>query len=249
MVDIETQEKAIKNREFYFSMLKTKVFVNKGDENLSPGNGKKVEVVCPFCLETRFICFTDANRVGNTLHSHCSRIIRTHSPLIGTKIGRLFIVNFGPIIQRKKQRDTTFLVECECGVEKVCRTNVLKSGDALSCGCYNRELTAQRRGQLSHFWNPNLTEEERRGRRDGDVKKWATQVKRRDDFTCQVCGSEEKLVAHHLNSYKSDKENRYNVENGITLCRECHTDFHCNFMGDYRQPCNEDDFEQYLLQV
>lgn len=35
-----------------------------------------------------------------------------------------------------------------------------------------------------------------------------------------------KLNAHHIRNYSSDKENRFNVNNGITLCVDCHKEFH-----------------------
>lgn len=52
-------------------------------------------------------------------------------------------------------------------------------------------------------------------------------VMERDEYTCQVCyktgGS---LAVHHLNGYNWDIQNRYNPNNGITLCESCHKDFH-----------------------
>ena len=53
------------------------------------------------------------------------------------------------------------------------------------------------------------------------------QVMSRDNYTCQVCGQEGgELQVHHLNGYNWDIDNRYNPENGITLCKKCHADFH-----------------------
>lgn len=52
-------------------------------------------------------------------------------------------------------------------------------------------------------------------------------VMERDEYTCQICyktgGS---LAVHHLNGYNWDIKNRYNPDNGITLCEDCHRDFH-----------------------
>ncbi|MFP3467817.1 HNH endonuclease, partial [Leifsonia sp. SIMBA_070] len=51
-----------------------------------------------------------------------------------------------------------------------------------------------------------------------------------DSYTCDLCGKQGKwgdgLNAHHLNSYDWDKQNRTNIDNGITLCKKCHMDFH-----------------------
>lgn len=175
---------------------------------------------------------------------------KSYEWMIGKEFGRLKILSFADFRENFNKgivrKIPYFIVECSCGKKFEAHAGHVKSGHTNSCGCYRKELFT---GEGNPNYNPNLLMEERKGKRGYAVERWATAVKRRDNFTCQVCGSKEKIIAHHINSYKSDKENRYNVENGITLCRECHTDFHCNFMGDYRQPCNEEDFEQYLLQV
>ena len=78
-------------------------------------------------------------------------------------------------------------------------------------------------------WNPNLTQEEREKRREGiGIEQWRKEVYERDNYTCQCCGDNKggNLVAHHLNSYNWDKEHRTDVDNGITLCEECHKQFH-----------------------
>lgn len=57
--------------------------------------------------------------------------------------------------------------------------------------------------------------------------KWADHVRRRDHFTCVICGRKGVAVnAHHLNAWASFPDERYDVENGVTLCRTCHESFH-----------------------
>ena len=57
--------------------------------------------------------------------------------------------------------------------------------------------------------------------------KWAKAVKVRDNFTCQICGREGVyLNSHHLDSYDVHVEGRYDLDNGMTLCSQCHTVFH-----------------------
>jgi 5-methylcytosine-specific restriction endonuclease McrA len=48
-----------------------------------------------------------------------------------------------------------------------------------------------------------------------------TQVLRRDNYTCQQCGSKEKLEVHHIVTYRN-KKNFNQLTNLVTLCRECH---------------------------
>lgn len=62
-------------------------------------------------------------------------------------------------------------------------------------------------------------------RSDSLVTRWRKEVIKRDK-KCQYCGSEEKLHAHHISKWSDDPINRINVDNGITLCEECHAEQH-----------------------
>lgn len=54
-------------------------------------------------------------------------------------------------------------------------------------------------------------------------KVWSAQVKAKDDNKCQICGSTEKLHAHHIKPWKDHQELRLEVDNGKTLCLSCHS--------------------------
>jgi 5-methylcytosine-specific restriction endonuclease McrA len=54
---------------------------------------------------------------------------------------------------------------------------------------------------------------------------WARLVKHRDN-KCVECGSVDELHAHHVKSFIKHPELRYDVNNGITLCRICHNLHH-----------------------
>ena len=61
---------------------------------------------------------------------------------------------------------------------------------------------------------------------------WRTKVFERDNWTCQTCGARSKarepvyLEAHHIKSWVKYKKLRYELSNGVTLCRECHKLIH-----------------------
>ena len=55
---------------------------------------------------------------------------------------------------------------------------------------------------------------------------WSKVVKKRDDNSCQVCGNNENLDAHHIFHKKFYPKLCLNPNNGITLCQRCHFDVH-----------------------
>ena len=61
---------------------------------------------------------------------------------------------------------------------------------------------------------------------------WRKAVYHRDNCTCQCCGRRSHkgatltLNAHHIANWKDNEDLRYDVDNGVTLCSECHTAFH-----------------------
>jgi len=60
----------------------------------------------------------------------------------------------------------------------------------------------------------------------------------RDNYTCCLCNTNSgPLNAHHISSWAKDIENRFNEQNIITLCKDCHCKAHNN--GKYKT-INED---------
>lgn len=79
------------------------------------------------------------------------------------------------------------------------------------------------RGENHPLWK-GTTPEYERIRKSKEYLAWKVAVFRRDKHTCQCCGSRagNKLRAHHINSFVSYPELRFEVSNGITLCENCH---------------------------
>lgn len=64
----------------------------------------------------------------------------------------------------------------------------------------------------------------------------------RDNYTCQICGkSGGTLNAHHIEPWNVNIELRFNINNLITLCVQCHHHFH----DKYGYNCNSDDLKEY----
>ena len=91
------------------------------------------------------------------------------------------------------------------------------------------------KGELNHCWNADRTHEQRKQERKlSENANWTRDVMLRDNYTCQCCskvGGD--LVAHHLDGYNWCEEKRTDINNGVTLCVECHKKFHSIYKYGY----------------
>lgn len=82
-------------------------------------------------------------------------------------------------------------------------------------------------------------------------KYWARLVKERDKV-CVICGKRTTLIAHHLKPFETDIKERYNVRNGITLCKGHHLLIHVHkktipeLIRKYIITLNRDKLEKHL---
>ena len=74
--------------------------------------------------------------------------------------------------------------------------------------------------QVFKFW------EDKHDRNSERYKSWRSAVFNRDGYRCRECGGIANLQAHHIKHWKSNKDLRYDVDNGVTLCRKCHLKAH-----------------------
>lgn len=88
------------------------------------------------------------------------------------------------------------------------------------------------RGEKSPLWKGDHVLHERTERSLPEYRDWRKSVFIRDKYTCQCCkaknghGKYIRLEAHHIKNWKDYPELRLNVDNGITLCANCHIMFH-----------------------
>lgn len=97
----------------------------------------------------------------------------------------------------------------------------------LTCEWCKKEFT-QKRGHHNKYCSKSCKGEASRvptrEKRSGyQYKKWVTSVYQRDNYTCQKCGAVGMIHAHHIKQWKDYPELRYEINNGITLCQDCHS--------------------------
>lgn len=101
-----------------------------------------------------------------------------------------------------------------------------------------KKMSISHQGEKHWNWQNGKTELVMQIRNSSEYKEWRTKVFKRDDFTCQKCGSDRSgdLEAHHIEflSVIIEKyqiktlddalkcKRLWEIENGITLCEKCH---------------------------
>ncbi|MHA1483149.1 MAG: HNH endonuclease [Candidatus Heimdallarchaeaceae archaeon] len=104
-----------------------------------------------------------------------------------------------------------------------------------------KKMSEAHRGEKAYQWKGGISLLSRFIRHCFKYRQWRSDVFTRDDFTCQECGVRGgDLEAHHIKPfYKIIKENNiktlqgaldceelWNINNGRTLCLQCHRKSH-----------------------
>lgn len=83
---------------------------------------------------------------------------------------------------------------------------------------------SSKKGTEHHNWKGGITSVVLKIRKSIEYKIWREAVFARDNWTCKECGRRGsiKINAHHIKPFAKFPELRFNVDNGKTLCVECH---------------------------
>lgn len=128
----------------------------------------------------------------------------------------------------------------EEAIEKI-RAKAVGRGHTLEA---RMKMSQQRKGANHWHWEGGKTSENLRIRNGIEIQLWRNSVFSRDAFTCQKCGKiGGQLNAHHILSFRDNKETRTSINNGITFCKLCHISFHKKY-GRYDN--NSEQIKDYI---
>ena len=104
----------------------------------------------------------------------------------------------------------------------------LDCGKLLSNYNNKRCSICSKKGNNSPMWKGGITKERVKIWFSNEYKIWRKLVFKRDNYICKKCnkrsrkGKRLELEAHHIKLFSTFPEFRFDVKNGITLCKKCH---------------------------
>lgn len=109
-----------------------------------------------------------------------------------------------------------------------------------------RKISASEIGEKNIFWKggkmKNYSEYEQI-RKSIEYKLWRDACFARDGYTCQNDGSKKDVIVHHIHNFADFPELRVSIDNGVTLCTDCHKKFHKKY-GKNKNTLSQ--FEEFI---
>ena len=174
-------------------------------------NKPKIKAVCPKCGKERFIGKTSDN---NRLCRHCSYSGRKLSPEVYKKCSKGMFKkgHFVPKGENHPQWKGGKPYCLDCGKQIDYKSK--------RCNKCNRKYYS---GSRNPMWEGGKTNKLRALRNSLEYKLWRESVYKRDDYTCVWCGQRSgELQADHIKPFADYPELRFAIDNGRTLCVDCH---------------------------
>lgn len=90
-----------------------------------------------------------------------------------------------------------------------------------------KKISAAQKGEKGNNWKGGVSEENKRLRMGLDFTLWREEVFKRDNYTCRECGLKGGILhPHHIIPFAKCSSLRFNINNGLTLCKKCHQQRH-----------------------
>ncbi len=106
-----------------------------------------------------------------------------------------------------------------------------------------RKCSLSQRGEKNHMWKGGVSLNRKRAKEPFMVGEWRQQVIERDNSTCTICGKFCMYPqTHHILFATFFPKLEYDVNNGKTVCYDCHMIIHRKVSG-YRK---QDEFSETL---
>jgi len=171
--------------------------------------------------------------------------------LVGKRFGRLLVIrDSGNRIDSRGQKESMWECQCDCGNIKIIMGANLRSGDAISCGCYNKERTAaMNRISPSEFRVNRVFSSYRQAAHSKNMEFKLTKkdIKKLIDLNCYYCGnkpSNTHTTHGHKITYQGidrlDNTKGYVSDNVVPCCIVC---------NKMKKALSHDEFVLHILKI
>jgi len=184
-------------------------------------------------------CGTEKSIRGDGLNSgavvSCGCYIRILHSKYANLTGNTY--NYWTVVSHNKRNEC--FCKCKCGTEKRVKVQSLTEGTSKSCGCFKKETISDnlkkehKNRKIKRGLDPNIMLSTIREQERHRILPILKEVKKRDNFTCQLCGTTNcSIVSHHIEKVSDNIMLFEDMSNLITLCVICHNKVHqYNFHG------------------
>jgi len=146
----------------------------------------------------------------------------------GQIFGRLTVLKK---FEKNKFGHWHYLCQCSCGKETLVAQSHLRRGNIKSCGCLSKEVASKlgsaKIGSLNPSWRGGIAIANIR--KTKEYSSWRRFILKKYDRICIICGDKKQLQAHHLDSVTGHFDKTLDPDNGVCLCKNCHTLFHIEY--------------------
>lgn len=123
--------------------------------------------------------------------------------------------DFKPLVSKNKYCSRP----CYWSISNKCRIGSKRSMET------RMKLSKGKQKELNPNWRGGVSSIRLKLIDSMNYKQWRAAVFERDDYTCRKCNRRGgKLNADHIVPYFKDQNKIYDLDNGQTLCVECHTE-------------------------
>lgn len=119
---------------------------------------------------------------------------------------------------RKKESPTVECAQCKSQFTKF-KSEIIKNKKGLNF-CSTECWYQYNQKENAYNWTGGQD-----GRSTSESRKWRKSVLARDNNRCRLCHCEDKLEAHHIHPFGKFPDKRWDINNGVTLCKKCHIKF------------------------